>query len=120
MGRAGGISRMATNPRPNYWQDLRPNDRDFSSPNKFWRASLKKRSDLRISNPLDWGCQKHYPSPASFCPKRSFAVESSLTRLAVIGCGQMARGHVRNMLKRPERQQVVVVCEPSPEAYKAM
>jgi predicted dehydrogenase len=47
-------------------------------------------------------------------------VESSLTRLAVIGCGQMARGHVRNMLRQPEKNQVVVVCEPSTEAYQLM
>src|SRR5258708_30364828 len=32
----------------------------------------------------------------------------------------MARGHVRNMLQGPERQQVVVVCEPSAEAYESM
>src|SRR5579871_4545744 len=32
----------------------------------------------------------------------------------------MARGHVLNMLQYPERQRVVVVCEPSAQAYESM
>jgi predicted dehydrogenase len=47
-------------------------------------------------------------------------MESSLTRVAVIGCGQMARGHVRKMLQHPEKNQVLVVCEPSAEAFALM
>lgn len=37
----------------------------------------------------------------------------------MIGCGGMARGHLRNMLRLPDKNQVVVVCEPSQEAYHA-
>lgn len=47
-------------------------------------------------------------------------MQHSSTVLALIGCGQMARGHVRNMLAHPKRQQVVVVCEPADEAYRSM
>jgi predicted dehydrogenase len=46
-------------------------------------------------------------------------MENSLTRIAMIGCGGMARSHLKGMLKQPEKNQVVVVCEPSPESYLA-
>ena len=37
----------------------------------------------------------------------------------IIGCGGMARHHIRMMLKQAETTQIAVVCEPSPEAYAA-
>lgn len=46
-------------------------------------------------------------------------MESSLTRVAIIGCGGMARHHVTLMLQQPEQTRIVVVCEPSAEAYSA-
>ncbi len=42
------------------------------------------------------------------------------TRMALIGCGSMARHHVRNMLAHSKTTDLVVVCEPSPAAYAAM
>jgi predicted dehydrogenase len=42
------------------------------------------------------------------------------TRVAMIGCGSMARGHVRKMLQQQETTEIVVVCDPSDEAYKLM
>jgi len=38
---------------------------------------------------------------------------------AIIGCGGMARHHVRMMLKQVDTTRIAVVCEPSPEAYAA-
>lgn len=42
------------------------------------------------------------------------------TRLAMIGCGGMARGHARNILKQQDTSQIVVVYDPSEEAYAEM
>lgn len=42
---------------------------------------------------------------------------SDPVRTAMIGCGRMARGHIRAMLAQQETTRIVVVCEPSPEAY---
>ena len=36
-------------------------------------------------------------------------------RIALIGCGRMALGHLRSML--PQREQMIGYCEPSPTAY---
>ncbi len=47
-------------------------------------------------------------------------MHASPTRIAVIGCGGMARTHVTQMLEHPETNQVVVVSEPSPDAYAAL
>jgi predicted dehydrogenase len=47
-------------------------------------------------------------------------MENTLTRIAVIGCGGMARNHLTQMLEQPQKNQVVVVSEPSPEAYDAL
>jgi predicted dehydrogenase len=47
-------------------------------------------------------------------------MENSLTRIAVIGCGGMARTHLTRMLEQPQKNQVVVVSEPSTEAYNAV
>ena len=44
-------------------------------------------------------------------------MEKSLTRVAIIGCGGMARSHLNNMLKLPFNSQIVVVCEPDPDHY---
>jgi len=47
-------------------------------------------------------------------------MQTSPTRIAMIGCGGMARTHLRQMLELPEKNQVVVVSEPSPQAYAAL
>ncbi len=40
-----------------------------------------------------------------------------LTRVTIIGCGGMARYHIRQMLQQQETTAITVVCEPSPAAY---
>ena len=40
--------------------------------------------------------------------------------VAVIGCGGKARGHVRDLLKQPETNTIVVVSDPAPAAYEEM
>lgn len=47
-------------------------------------------------------------------------MQTGATRIAIIGCGGMARTHIAPMLLQPEKNQVVVVSEPSPEAYAAL
>ena len=42
------------------------------------------------------------------------------TRTVMIGCGRMARGHIRAMLAQQDTTQIVVVSEPSAEAYNAV
>jgi predicted dehydrogenase len=42
---------------------------------------------------------------------------SKKTRVAIIGCGGMARHHLRNMLQQLESTQIVAICEPSMEMY---
>lgn len=39
--------------------------------------------------------------------------QQSITRVGIVGCGGMARHHIRQMLKQPETTQIVVLCEPS-------
>ena len=39
-------------------------------------------------------------------------------RVAMIGCGGMARHHLRTMLKQLATTHISVVCEPSPQAYE--
>jgi predicted dehydrogenase len=41
-------------------------------------------------------------------------------RTVVIGCGRMARGHIRSMLAQQDTTQVVAVSEPSAGAYDAL
>jgi len=41
------------------------------------------------------------------------------TRAAVIGCGNMARHHIREMLQQRDTTEIIVVCEPSEAAYGA-
>lgn len=38
-------------------------------------------------------------------------------KVAIIGCGGMARHHIRQMLKQTDSTQITVLCEPSEEAY---
>ena len=45
--------------------------------------------------------------------------ENSRVRTAMIGCGGMARHHLRVMVQQQDTTEVVVVCEPSPAAYAA-
>ena len=45
------------------------------------------------------------------------ATLSAPIRTAMIGCGRMARAHLRELLAHRATTQVVVVCEPSPAAY---
>lgn len=40
-------------------------------------------------------------------------------RMAMIGCGGMARNHVRRMLEQQDATQIVAACEPSEAAYAA-
>jgi predicted dehydrogenase len=47
-------------------------------------------------------------------------MQTSATRIAIIGCGGMARTHLAQMLQQPEKTQVVAVSEPSAEAYAAL
>ena len=46
-------------------------------------------------------------------------MSSSPVRMAMIGCGGMARHHARSLLKQLDTTRVVAACEPSPEAYAA-
>ena len=46
--------------------------------------------------------------------------EERKVRLAMIGCGHMARNHVRAMLRQRDTTQIMVVCDPSAEAYAQM
>lgn len=39
-------------------------------------------------------------------------------RTLMVGCGGMARHHIRNMLKMQEKTQIAAVCEPSAGAYE--
>ena len=41
------------------------------------------------------------------------------TRVAIVGCGGMARHHMQGMLQQPDQTHIAVVCEPSPAAYAA-
>jgi predicted dehydrogenase len=41
----------------------------------------------------------------------------SFITCAIIGCGGMARHHIRNMLKQADTTEIKVVCEPSEEMY---
>jgi predicted dehydrogenase len=38
-------------------------------------------------------------------------------RLGIIGCGGMAREHLRNILQQQDTTQIAAICEPSDEAY---
>jgi len=40
-------------------------------------------------------------------------------RVAMIGCGGMARHHIRQMLKMPDTTKIAVLCEPSPKSLAA-
>jgi predicted dehydrogenase len=42
-----------------------------------------------------------------------------LVQATIVGCGGMARHHIRTMLLQQETTRIAVVCEPSPEAYAA-
>lgn len=45
---------------------------------------------------------------------------SQKVRLAMVGCGSMAREHVRKILKQQDTTEVIVVTDPSDEAYAEM
>src|SRR5579864_1993824 len=42
---------------------------------------------------------------------------TSLVRVAMVGCGGMARHHIRQMLKQTTTTQITAICEPSQAAY---
>ncbi len=42
------------------------------------------------------------------------------TRLAMVGCGSMAREHVRRILRQRDTTEIIAVHDPSPEAYAEM
>ena len=44
---------------------------------------------------------------------------TKLVRTSLIGCGGMARHHIRDMVKQLDTTRIAVVCEPSPAAYQA-
>ena len=44
---------------------------------------------------------------------------SKITNLAIIGCGGMARHHIRNILKQTNTTKIVALCEPNPDMLKA-
>ncbi|MDE0672376.1 MAG: Gfo/Idh/MocA family oxidoreductase [Caldilineaceae bacterium SB0662_bin_9] len=46
------------------------------------------------------------------------AVQEAVTRTAIIGCGGMARNHLRSILEDPRGTHVSVVCEPMAENYE--
>jgi predicted dehydrogenase len=41
------------------------------------------------------------------------------TRVAMIGCGGMARYHIREIMKQTDGSEITVMCEPSEAAYEA-
>ena len=45
--------------------------------------------------------------------------EVKRVRATIIGCGGMARHHIRRMLQQLDTTEITVVCEPAPEAYRA-
>ena len=45
--------------------------------------------------------------------------QSNRAKVTIIGCGGMARHHIRRMLLQQETTEIPVVCEPSPDAYAA-
>lgn len=44
-------------------------------------------------------------------------MENQRVETVIIGCGGMARHHIRNMLLQTDTTHIAAVCEPSPEAY---
>lgn len=44
---------------------------------------------------------------------------ASKTTVAIIGCGGMARQHIRNMLKQTATTEILACCEPAPDQYAA-
>jgi predicted dehydrogenase len=40
-------------------------------------------------------------------------------RMSMIGCGGMARHHLRHILRQTDTTEIVALCEPSPEALAA-
>ena len=46
--------------------------------------------------------------------------ENHRVRVAVIGCGSMARGHVHSMLRQQDSTEIAVLCDPSGEAIAQM
>src|SRR5262245_15226748 len=43
---------------------------------------------------------------------------TSLTRVALIGCGGMARYHIKRMLQMRDTTEIVAMCEPSGSMYE--
>jgi predicted dehydrogenase len=43
--------------------------------------------------------------------------DNKRVRAAIIGCGGMARHHIRQMLLQADTTEIALACEPSPEAY---
>ena len=50
-------------------------------------------------------------------PKKSRAAAVQPVKMAVIGCGGMARHHLTQILRHQDTTQVVALCEPSAAAY---
>jgi predicted dehydrogenase len=52
-----------------------------------------------------------------FLEKIDLMTSTQPVRVAMIGCGGMARHHIKGMLKQTDTTQITWVCEPSPAAY---
>jgi predicted dehydrogenase len=46
-------------------------------------------------------------------------VQKQYVQTTIVGCGGMARHHIRTMLRQAHTTRIAVVCEPSPESYVA-
>ncbi len=46
-------------------------------------------------------------------PKRLFTLMATPIRVAIIGAGSMALGHIRRMLQQQDTTQIVALCEPA-------
>lgn len=57
--------------------------------------------------------------PSVSAPAQPAAAKVDPVRLAVIGCGGMARHHLRMILQQRDTTEIVVTCEPSAAAYDA-
>jgi len=48
---------------------------------------------------------------------REAAKQKTRVRMALIGCGGMARHHLTQILRHQDNTEIVAVCEPAPQAY---
>ena len=75
----------------------------------FPLANLRNLRNLRIPFRVFTGTKEEDRPTATRKP----------VRVAMIGCGGMARAHLRTMLRQAETTRVAVLCEPNPEQLAA-